>query len=76
MSNSCVSLDLTSYVDLTSYLDLTSFLDLTSCILLNYLFWSTDIFSTILKPCYFNCNIINVDIWKAPLLSHNCPGHS
>lgn len=54
----------------------SSFLDLTTCILLSYLFWSTDIFSPTLKPCYFNYNIINVDIWKAPLLSHNCPGHS
>ena len=70
MSNSYIFLDLTSYVDLTSYLDLTS------CILLNYLFWSTDILSPTLKPCYFNCNIINVNIWKALLLSHNCLGHS
>ena len=64
MSNSCI------------FLDLTSYLDLTSCILLNYLFWPTDILSPTPKPCHFNCNIINVDIWKAPLLSHNCLGHS
>lgn len=70
MSNSCIFLDFTSYIDLTSYLDLTS------CILLNNLFWSTDILSPTLKPCYFNCNIINVNIWKALFLSHNCLGHS